>query len=334
MQLKVRTERWPLRQTQRITGYSFTDVETVFVSLSQDGLEGRGEANGVYYRGEEPAGMVAQIEAVRRELEAGPSREALRGLLPAGGARNAVDCALWELESKRTGRPVWELAGLKSTRPVPTTRTIFADSAEAMAEEARELEGAPSIKLKLLGDDQDAARIRAVREVWPDVWLCVDANQGFDRAGFAALLPVLVEARVRLIEQPFPAGDEALLDGLERPIPVAADESVQGLADLPALVGRFDVVNLKLDKSGGLTEALLMAREARRLGLGLMTGCMIATSLAMAPAFVLAQLCDVADVDGPLYLSRDREPAVTYAGFRLEAGEDVWGRTSRPGGLA
>jgi L-alanine-DL-glutamate epimerase-like enolase superfamily enzyme len=181
------------------------------------------------------------------------------------------------------------------------------------------------LKLKLLGDGLDAARVQAVRQVQPQVWLMIDANQGFDRPGYLALLPVLQACCVSLVEQPFPIGQEAWMDGLPRPIPVVADESCLTAADLPGLVGRFDVASLKLDKSGGFTEALVMAREARRLGLGLMVGCMATGSLGMAPAYLIGQLCDVCDIDGPLYLAQDRHPGLHFDHRRVTMPPGVWG---------
>ncbi|HEY4445639.1 MAG TPA: enolase C-terminal domain-like protein, partial [Steroidobacteraceae bacterium] len=209
--------------------------------------------------------------------------------------------------------------------PLLTTFTVGANDPDKMAADARAYTQAKAIKLKLTGQPADADRVRAVRAARPDVWLGVDANQGFTRPFLATLMPVLVEARVELIEQPFKIGQEVQLDGLGSPIPLAADESVQGLADVPALVGRFNVVNIKLDKCGGLTEALAMAREARRLGLDVMVGNMLGTSLAMAPAFLVGQLCNVVDLDGPVFLSRDRSVPVRYESGLISSPEALWG---------
>lgn len=323
--LEAWLETWPLKAPLRITGYTFREIETVFVCVREGELSGRGEATGVYYHDDRPAAIVTQIEAVRPRIEAGIDRQALQELLPPGGARNALDCALWDLEAKRSGRPVWALAGLDEPRPLTTTATLGAAEPATMAAGARDYGSARELKLKLTGEVEDAERVRAVRAARPDVWLAVDANQGFTRATFAQLLPALVEARVQLVEQPFPIGSEAWLDELECPIPVAADESVQDSADIASLVGRFDVVNIKLDKCGGLTEALAMADKARELGLGLMVGNMAGTSLAMAPAFVLGQLCDVVDLDGPLALVRDRSPSVIYENGCIRSPEAIWG---------
>jgi L-alanine-DL-glutamate epimerase-like enolase superfamily enzyme len=324
--LKVALEEWPLSAPLRITGYTFTTLTFIVVTLSDGVHFGRGEATGVFYLNELPSSLIGQIEAVRENLEAGVTREELRVLLPPGGARNAVDCALWELESKRARTPVWALAGLPAPTPLLTTYTLGADTPETMAEGASvRYRDARAIKLKLLGDPYDAARVRAVRLARPDVWIGVDANQGLTRERLADLLPSLIEARVALIEQPCKRGDEHELDALDSPIPLAADESVQSLQDIPGLLGRFQVMNIKLDKCGGLTEALLMAREGRRLGLRIMVGNMGGTALAMAPALLVGRHCEIVDLDGPLFLQHDRTPPVVYDQGYISAPDDVWG---------
>jgi L-alanine-DL-glutamate epimerase-like enolase superfamily enzyme len=327
--LQISVEKWPLKAPFRITGYTFVAVDVVVAGLSCGGHTGRGEAAGVYYRGETAASMTAQIEAVRSSIEAGIDREALRRLLPAGGARNAVDCALWDLEARLSGIPAWKIAGLNSPVPLVTTFTLGADDPEKMAQTAISYADAQAIKLKLTGTALDADRVRAVRRARPEAWLAVDANQGFTRASLADLMPVLVEARVGLIEQPFPIGREADLDGLRSPIPIAADESVQDLNDVAGLVGRFNVVNIKLDKSGGLTEALAMARQAHALGLDVMVGNMTGTALAMAPAALVGQLCRIVDLDGPIFLQNDRSPGVVYENGTVWCPPEVWGGGTR-----
>jgi L-alanine-DL-glutamate epimerase-like enolase superfamily enzyme len=324
--LRVAVEKFPLKEPFHITGHTMVDADVVTVELEQDGHVGRGEASGVYYRQfDDAAGNARQIEAVRPRIEIGIDRESLQHLLPAGGARNAVDCALWDLEAKRTGLSAWHIAGLNRPQPLLTTMTVGANAPDKMAADARAYAQAKAIKLKLTGQPADADCVRAVRAARSDVWLGVDANQGFTRLFLETLLPVLVEARVELIEQPFKVGDEAQLDGLHSPIPIAADESVQGLADVPGLSGRFDVVNIKLDKCGGLTEALAMAHKARQLGLGVMVGNMVGTSLAMAPAFLVGQLCNVVDLDGPVFLSCDRAWPVRYQHGMITCPERLWG---------
>lgn len=325
LRLQVEVEQWPMTAPFHITGYTFTDIGTLVVSLHQDGMVGRGEAAGVYYHDETPATMQAQIEAWRELIEAGVTRQQLLKLMPPGGARNAVDCALWDLEAKRSGQPVWKLAGLEAPRPLMTTFTVGAEPPPAVAAGAREYTGARALKLKLTNDDLNAERVRAMRAACPDAWIMVDANQGFTRESFARLLPTLVEARVEVVEQPFPVGKEAWLDNLDSPIRIAADESVQDHADLAKLVDRVDMINIKLDKCGGLTEALAMVAQARAQGFELMVGNMCGSSLAMAPGFVLGQLCDVVDLDGPLSLKRDRALTVSYRDGCILCPDAVWG---------
>jgi L-alanine-DL-glutamate epimerase-like enolase superfamily enzyme len=329
--LHARTERWPLKTPFRITGHTWEALEVVVVELEAEGVSGRGEAAGVYYRKETAASILREIEGVRRVIESGDlcggdlSCASLQALLPAGGARNALDCALWDWRAKRSGQPVWRLAGLEEPHPLLTTFTCGADTPEVMAATARGYVGARAIKLKLTGHESDAARVNAVRAALPQVWLGVDANQGFTPDSLKALLPTLIDAHVSLIEQPFPVGREGWLDGLGCPIPLAADETVQHLRDVAALVGRFQVMNIKLDKCGGLTEALEMARAAQELGLELMVGNMLGTSLAMAPAYLLGQLCRVVDLDGPVFLTSDRTQHVEYESGSIRCPANVWG---------
>lgn len=326
LRLRATPKRWAIEAPFHITGYTFTAFDALIVELvDEQGRVGRGEAQGVYYHQDTSATMLAQVEAMRARIEAGITREELLALLPAGGARNALDCALWDLEAKRAGKPVWELAGQTAPRPLRTTYTLSAEEPAAMAHCAEAYAQAKAIKLKLTNDERNAERVLAVRKARPDAWLMVDANQGFTRESFARLLPTLVEAGVDVVEQPFPVGNEAWLDGLERPIRIAADESVQDRGDLAKLVGRVDVINIKLDKCGGLTEALAMAGEARRLGFGLMVGNMGGSSLAMGPAFVVGQLCDVVDLDGPLGLLVDHSPSVVYEDGAIWCPEALWG---------
>ena len=312
MNLQIDIERWPLRAPFRITGYTFTESEVIVVTLTEGGAWGRGEAAGVYYLGESPQSMVRQLEAIRPRLEEGVTREALRSLLPAGGARNALDCALWDLEARRSGVPAWRMAGLQAPTPLSTTYTVGADTPEAMARTAASYQGAGRLKLKLTGEG-DAARVHAVRAARPDAWIGVDANQAYDPVSLRAVLPALVAAHVELIEQPVRIGREHELAGFVSPIPLAADESVQSLHDLPNVVGLFDVVNIKLDKCGGLTEALQLVAEIRRLGMKPMVGCMAGTSLAMAPACLAGGRCDLVDLDAPMFLAEDRRPAALYS---------------------
>lgn len=329
--LTLHNEPLPLKAPFRISGYTFEAMPATVVRLHDGVHEGRGEAAGVYYLDDKPEGMLATLEGLRDTIEAGITREALRELLPPGGARNALDCALWELEARRAGVPVWTLAGLSSTRPLLTTFTLGADDPGVMAEGAKGYAHARAIKLKLTGDaDLDSARVRAVRAARPDVWIAVDANQGYVPDTLGQLLPALHDARVSLLEQPCRRGHEADLDGMrlqsrDHAIPIAADESVQGLSEVDALAGRFDLVNIKLDKCGGLTEGLLIAARAKELDMRVMVGNMAGTSWAMAPSFVLGQLCDVVDLDGPTFLKQDRAPGVVYTDGHVECPDAVWG---------
>jgi L-alanine-DL-glutamate epimerase-like enolase superfamily enzyme len=252
-------------------------------------------------------------------------REGLRQVLPSGGARNAVDCAMWDLDARLADEPAWKLAGLQPPRPLVTTFTVGANPPEKMAEAAVAYTGARAIKVKLTGAAEDADRVRAIRQALPDVWLGVDANQGFTLASLEALMPVLIDANVQLIEQPFPVGREADLDGLRGPIPIAADESVQDSADIGPLAGRVNVINIKLDKCGGLTEALRMAKLARAHGLDVMVGNMTGTALSTAPALLVGQLCKIVDLDGPIFLREDRKPGTVYADGTVWCDPAVWG---------
>jgi L-Ala-D/L-Glu epimerase len=324
--LDVRVEKLRLAAPFRISGFVFEEQDVAVVELRDGAHRGRGEASGVYYLDDRIDNILATIESRRTAIESGLDRLSLQRLLPPGGARNAVDCAMWELEASRSGVPVGELAGVGTLHPLLTTFTLGADEPQKMADGARKYEHARSLKLKLTGDlDTDIARIRAVRSARPEVWIGVDANQGYNVGTLRGLITELVSANVSLLEQPLPRGREYELAGFDSPIPIAADESALSLTDLPALIGRFQIVNIKLDKCGGLTEGLAMARRAREIGLGVMVGNMVGTSLAMAPGFVLGQLCDVVDLDGPIFLSRDRTPGARYADGRIQCGEEIWG---------
>lgn len=329
VELELHNEPLPLSAPFRIAGHVFEAMPATVVTLRDGAHVGRGEAAGVYYNNDHPETMIATLEALRPRIEAGLDRETLRTLLPAGGARNALDCALWELESQRSGMPVWKLAGLHGVRSLLTTFTVGADEPAVMAERAAAYTQARALKLKLTGDSGlDSARVRAVRARCPEAWIGVDANQGYSGAALLPLLPALLEAKVSLLEQPCVRGQEHELDGIERLLPFAADESILDLAELEARHHRFDVINIKLDKCGGLTEGLLMARRARELDKQVMVGNMCGTSLAAAPAFVLGQFCDVVDLDGPIFLKQDRTPGVVYADGYIECPETVWGASA------
>jgi len=324
--LTHRRDAMLMREPFRISGYLFESMPAVIATLSDGTHSGRGEAAGVYYLDDDPDHMESEIERCRDAIEAGIDRAALRDLLPPGGARNALDCALWELESLRAGVPVWKLAGVEAPRPLVTTFTLPADDPAEILKRLEALPTPKAIKLKLDGDlAADAERVRVVRAARPTVWLGVDANQGYGGEDLDGLVAMLVDHQVALLEQPLRRGAEALLDGWHSPIPVAADESVQCLAEIDDQRARFQVINIKLDKCGGLTEALMMADRARRLGLKVMVGNMAGATLSTAPAFVLAQLCDVVDLDGPWFLAGDPLAPGLYAHGEVMVPSRLWG---------
>jgi len=326
LKLRIEVEKRRLAAPFRISGFVFEEQDALIATLDDGTHQGRGEASGVYYLNDTAQSMIAAIEAKRAQIEEGIDRTELQRLLPAGGARNAVDCALWELDARRSATPVWKLAGVPAPRPLVTTFTLGADSPEKMAAGALRYAQARSLKLKLTGDlNLDVARVQAVRAARPECWIGVDANQGYGIGALDSLITALTTSRVSLLEQPIERGRESDLTGYVSAIPIAADESALCLTDLPGLVGRFQVVNIKLDKCGGLTEGLAMAHEARRLGLRVMVGNMVGSSLAMAPAFVLGQLCDVVDLDGPTFLSKDRSPGMKYVDGTAWSDDRVWG---------
>lgn len=324
-QLSLEIESWPLRVPFRTATSCDVDCATLTVTLLRDGVAGRGEASGVYYYGETVDSMAAQIEALRDAIASDLTFASLAALLPPGGARNAVDCALWDWTARRECKPVWALAGLDPPGPVRTTVTIGADEPHTMAVQAREWTAFDAIKIKLLGDDADAARVRAVRAARPDAWLAVDGNQGFDARTLGEILPVLIGAGVQLIEQPLPVGKDAALADFDVPIPFAADESIQTADDLAALPAAYSAVNIKLDKAGGLTGALALATRGRVEGRDIMVGNMVGTSLGMAPAWLVGQGATVVDLDGPLLLARDRANTATYEKGAISCAPAVWG---------
>ena len=326
LKLDARLDVAVLREPFHISGRVFQDVPVLFANLIEGGLTGRGEGAGVYYNNDDPPQMLQTLEALRGEIEAGLTRAELRALLPSGGARNALDCALWELEALRAGQAVWQLAGVAKPRPLLTTMTCGAASPEKMAADAVGFAIAKAIKLKLTGEtDLDIERVKAVRKARPDVWLGVDANQGFTPKTIEPLFATLVDCDVRLLEQPFARGQEEEMEALDFPIPTAADESCLNLVELEQVHPLFDVINIKLDKCGGLTEGLMMARRAKALGKRVMVGCMIGSSLATAAGFVLGQFCDVVDLDSPISLLNDHQPPVTYENGEVFSAPEVWG---------
>jgi len=323
--LSVQVERWPIAGSFAISRGAKTEAVVVVAELADGRHRGRGEC--VPYRryGETVDGVAAAIEAMGDELAAGLDRERLQQAMPPGAARNALDCALWDLAAKRAGRPAHELAGLPAPKPLTTAYTISLAAPEVMAQAAAKVAERALLKVKL-GRADDPARIAAVRRAAPRSELIVDANEGWTADDLARNLEACAQAGVTLVEQPLPAGRDDALARMIRPLPVCADESAHGLGSLKALAGKYDAVNIKLDKAGGLTEALAMAEEAERLGFRIMVGCMVATSLAMAPAVLVAQRARVVDLDGPLMLARDRPEGLRYQGSLVHpASAALWG---------
>ncbi|MBG0810737.1 dipeptide epimerase [Methylosinus sp. H3A] len=325
VQLTVSVERFPIAGRFVISRGAKTEAVVVTARLRDGAAEGRGECVPYARYGESVESVVDQLESVRALLESGADRAALAALLPPGAARNAADCALWDLEAKRTGVPTYRLAGLERMEPLVTAFTISVGTPQEMREAAAKAAHRPLLKVKLAGDG-DAERIAAVRAGAPNSALIVDANEAWSEESFAANSESCSRAGVRLIEQPLPAGADEALARLPRPVPICADESVHDRIGLAALVGRYDAVNIKLDKTGGLTEALALAADARRLGFSIMAGCMVGTSLAMAPALIVAQGAEFVDLDGPLLLAKDREPGLRYEGSLVFPPErELWG---------
>jgi L-alanine-DL-glutamate epimerase-like enolase superfamily enzyme len=325
MDVEIHRIDWPFASTFRIAYRSQTHAETIQVHLKEDQWVGRGEAMCVSYHGETIDSLAAQIEAVKLRLTAGISRSSLQSLLPPGGARNAVDCALWDLEAKRSGRRVWELAGIEQVRSLRTAYTLSIDTPSSMAAAAAAVPQYSLLKLKLSGEE-DLSRVAAVRRARPDADIVVDANQSWNESLLHELTPRFAELGVQLIEQPLPAGKDEALRGFESPVPLCADESCQAVESLPDLIGKYQFINIKLDKTGGLTEALRLARAAQRENFKLMVGCMAGSSLSMAPAFVVGQLCAVVDLDGPLLSTADVPNGILYRGSLMSPPQPLlWG---------
>ncbi|UWU30547.1 dipeptide epimerase [Rhizobium sp. WSM1274] len=323
--LDIQMNSFPIAGTFTISRGAKTEAEVITCTLVEKGAQGRGEC--VPYRryGETMQSVFAQIDAARPLIEAGISRSDLLSAMSPGAARNAVDCALWDLQAKQTGDSVAARLGIAAPQPLTTAYTISLGTPEVMAAQAREHAGRALLKVKV-GTGDDESRIRAVRVAAPDAAIILDANEGWPEAVLERHLHIAAEAGIALVEQPLPAGRDGLLAEINRPLLVCADESVHHTGDLASLADRYDAINIKLDKTGGLTEALSMKVEAERLGFSIMIGCMVGTSLAMAPAVLLAQNADFVDLDGPLLLARDREPGLRYAASLVFPPEStLWG---------
>ncbi|AVO44635.1 N-acetyl-D-Glu racemase DgcA [Phreatobacter cathodiphilus] len=311
-ELTVRTERWPIAGTFTISRGSRTEAVVVVCEIREGSAIGRAECVPYPRYGESVDGVAADIEAMVDALDNGLDRQGLLTAMKPGAARNAVDCALWDLEAKLAGKRAWDLAGMPTPKPLTTVYTISLSSPEEMAEQAARC-GRPHLKIKL-GGEGDADRLAAIRAAVPDATLVIDANEGWTPANLEANLAVCERFRIALVEQPLPASDDEALRHVRRPIPICADESVHDRPSLAKLAGKYDAINVKLDKTGGLTEAFLLVAEAEKLGLKIMTGCMLGTSLSMAPATLIAQRAFLVDLDGPLLLREDRPEGLRYEG--------------------
>lgn len=319
--ITVTQDVFRLAEVFTISRGSRTEARVLTVTVTRGGVTGRGECVPYARYGETPESVAVQIAG----LPDGVTRETLADLLPAGAARNAVDCALWDLQAKAAGRRVWELAGLAAPGPLVTCFTLSLAEPAAMEAAARRQAGRPVLKIKL-GGEGDMARLEAVRRGAPAAKIVVDANEGWTPEVYAELAPHLLRLGVALVEQPLPAGADEALAGMARPLPVCADEACHDRASLAGLRGRYDMVNIKLDKTGGLTEALALRAAAIAEGYGVMVGCMVGSSLAMAPAVLVAQGASVVDLDGPLLLAEDRVPPLRYDGSTVFPPEPaLWG---------
>lgn len=321
MKVTAIAESFPLAQAFVIARGARTHAEVVRVCIEQGGYVGQAECVPYSRYGESVASVLAQIEGLPTRFE----RCSLAQLLPPGAARNAVDCALWDLAAKQAGQPVWQLAGLVQPQPQITAYTLSLDEPEQMFAMAQREAQRPVLKIKL-GTADDLPRLQAVRAGAPHSTLIVDANEGWSAATYKQLLPELVALSVSMIEQPLPAADDSMLNDLPRPITLCADESCHDRASLPAVTARYDMINIKLDKTGGLTEALALRQAAESLGLRIMVGCMLGSSLAMAPAVLLAQGAEITDLDGPLLLAQDRTPSLYYDALGVHPPTaELWG---------
>ena len=327
--LSVGIETWPIAGQFTISRGAKTEAKVVVAELSHGGFPnrvlGRGECVPYARYGESAEAVAALLEGLAGQVAQGLTRVLLQSAMPAGAARNALDCAFWDLEAKQAGKPVHQLAGLPSPHVLTTAYTISLSTPDVMADAARKAASRPLLKIKL-GSDGDPERVAAIRAAVPNTQLIVDANEGWNANNLATNLEACARAGAAVVEQPLPAGADDMLAKIERTVPICADESAQDALSLPLLVGKYDAVNIKLDKTGGLTQALVMAKEAERLGLSIMAGCMVATSLSMAPAMLVAQRARFVDLDGPLLLARDRPHGLTYDGSQIHPAEPaLWG---------
>ncbi|MCF8473639.1 MAG: dipeptide epimerase [Emcibacter sp.] len=310
MKIKIEKQSFPLKAPFAITGHVFTASDTVCVTLEDNGYIGRGEAVGIYYKNETAESMIAQLEAVIDDIRAGITRDMIQTMLPLGGARNALDCAFWDLEAKRKGSSIWDLLQIKP-KTLISVATIGIDSPDAMAEVARQYAQYPNLKVKLSGDEP-ILRLEAIRAARPDVTLIVDVNQGWTFEELKEYTPAAARLGISMIEQPLPRGGDEALEGFKSAVPLGADESCLDTSEYETAARRYDVINIKLDKCGGLTEGLEIVKRAKRDGKGLMVGNMVGSSLSMAPSYVIGQYCQFVDIDGPIFLKQDVDHALQY----------------------
>ena len=324
MRIDAHEEVWPLKQVFRISRGERRETHVVVVTIKEKEYTRRGEAVPIKRYNQSPASALAQIELIKTEKNL--DRYRLQKLLPAGAARNALDYAFWDLEAKASSKRVWELANIPMKPEVETSFTISLDTPKKMMMAAKASAAAPILKLKLGGDDADLARVKAIRDAAPAARLLIDANESWSPAHYQKIVRSLKGLGVELIEQPFPANADEVLEDLDRPIPICADESCHTSADLSRLTNRYDMINVKLDKTGGLTQALQLSERAREAGFKLLIGCMVGTSLSMAPARVLASTADYVDLDSPLLLARDRDHPLLYENGRIGIPpRELWG---------
>ncbi len=324
-ELTIRAESWPLARPFAISRGVKTAADVVVVEIAEKGVRGWAECVPYPRYDETVESVIAEIEEVRRDLEGDIDGAALQSLMQAGAARNAVDCALWDLRAKQAGTSVAELCGLGELKPEITAETIGIGTPEEMGARAAELKSAPLLKIKLNAEDIEA-RLDAIRKNAPDARLIVDPNEGWSADIVAAKGQYLKGIGVEMLEQPVPAGDDEGLRGIESPVALCADEALHTSADLERLSGKYDMINIKLDKTGGLTEALALKAKAESMGFGIMVGCMVGSSLAMAPAILVAQGAKIVDLDGPLLLKEDRKPGLDFSGGMIHPPKpDLWG---------
>ncbi|MGJ3258485.1 MAG: N-acetyl-D-Glu racemase DgcA [Rhodospirillales bacterium] len=324
-ELTIRAESWPLARPFAISRGVKTAADVVVVEITEGGVRGWGECVPYPRYDETTESVVAEIEAVRRAIEGDAANAELQSLMAAGAARNAVDCALWDLRAKQTRTSVASLSGLGPLNPEITAETIGIGTPDEMGARAGELKAAPLLKIKMDAEDIEA-RLDAIRAGAPDARLIVDPNEGWTPEIVAAKGAYLKDIGVEMLEQPVPAGDDEGLRGIESPVALCADEALHTSADLEGLVGKYDMINIKLDKTGGLTEALVVKQRAEAFGFGIMVGCMVGTSLAMAPAVLVAQGVKIVDLDGPLLLKEDRKPGLDFTGGKIHPSKpELWG---------